>query len=182
MPAVALSPAHQIEILHNLYEQDAQARAVLDHFANRERNQNVSPVRRLMANVAHEGVSLSRGQIVNVLRNLDGLGVGKFIPGRRGYESRFEWRVSSKSVGQVAAGESTEIEQNAPDSEDVSDSGSDEMIEHRFQLRPEIAVALSLPADLTEREAMRLARFIGTLPFKSDMGILPHEDFSNWEK
>ncbi|WP_123876565.1 hypothetical protein [Fuscovulum blasticum] len=36
------------------------------------------------------------------------------------------------------------------------------LLEHRFRLRPDLEITLSLPANLTEKEAERLARFILT--------------------
>jgi transcriptional regulator with XRE-family HTH domain len=38
------------------------------------------------------------------------------------------------------------------------------MLAHSFHLRPDLQVKIELPADLSEREADRLARFIQSLP------------------
>jgi len=144
------------------YSDDAAARALLDHLAGRERNRAVTPVERLLVNVSREGTELSRGNVIRVLRRLAELGCGTFVPGRRGYKSRFEWDASLVSVGQVAAGEADEFE-DAPE----KDAGNDdvEMLKHGFQLRRDLPVDLELPADLTPSEAERLAGFIRTLPF-----------------
>ena len=73
-------------------------------------------------------------------------------------------------MGKAAAGGSQSVEEIQP----VDDDGNvDEeiaetpegSIEHRYQLRPDRQVLLVLPADLTAREAGRLAEFIKTLPF-----------------
>ena len=100
--------------LVRLYADDPAARALLDHFANRERNQNTSTVRRVTANLGEEESPLSRGDIIRVFKELESIGCGMFKAGRKGHESRFEWRVASKSVGQVAAGETSEIEADVP--------------------------------------------------------------------
>ncbi len=148
--------------IRSLYSNDGAARALLDHLAGRERNRAVTPVDRLLINVAREGTELSRGDVIRVLRRLEEFGCGTFIPGRRGHKSRFKWDASFVSVGQVAAGEADEFE-DAP----ADDAGGDdvEMLEHGFQLRRDLPVNLELPADLSSSEAERLASFIRTLPF-----------------
>jgi hypothetical protein len=170
--------------LQDLYAKEPDVRAVLDHFANRERNQNTSTVGRLMVNVH----VLSRGQIVRVFKVLEELGCGEFIAGRKGYESRFGWRVSSKNVARVAAGEEDEIEEDVPALVDDEDAINDELIDHRYHLRPNLVIDISLPADLSFNESKRLAMFIRTLPFAGDSDStsisvppLPPEDFSDWE-
>ncbi|MBD8531699.1 MULTISPECIES: hypothetical protein [unclassified Massilia] len=51
------------------------------------------------------------------------------------------------------------------DEEDEGEEYDDEEIEHSYVLRPAERVTLELPADLTPREAIRLAQFIRALPF-----------------
>jgi hypothetical protein len=50
--------------------------------------------------------------------------------------------------------------------EDRVSKGFGSEIEHRFKLRPDLTVRLSLPGDLTRKEAERLADFVHTLPFE----------------
>jgi hypothetical protein len=73
-------------------------------------------------------------------------------------------------VGKAYAGEIDEIE--PVDEEDLEEeiysSTDDETIEHEYTLRPDVKIALALPADLTRREAKRLADFINTLPFDEE--------------
>jgi len=174
--------------LQTLYGASDEAKAVLDHFANRERNQSTSTVRRLLVTLKNDGVAMSRGQLVRVLKELDELGCGDFKAGRKGHESRFLWNVSSRSVGQVAAGEDGDIDEVSAEAEEMDDDDDeldDEIIEHVYQLRPGLSVRLNLPADLSTREADRLAAFIKTLPFSPAPSLgaaLPAEDFTDWEK
>jgi hypothetical protein len=42
------------------------------------------------------------------------------------------------------------------------------LIEHQLPLRPGIRAHLTLPEDLSEKEAMRVARFVQSLAFSSD--------------
>jgi hypothetical protein len=185
MPVLAQISGSQ---LRKLYGAGDEAKAVLDHFSKRERNQKTSTVRRLLVNLANDGVAMSRGQLVYVFKELEKLGCGDFKAGRKGHESRFLWNVSSKSVGQVAAGEDAEIEEVSAEAEEIDDADDDlddDIIEHCYQLRPGLSVRLNLPADFSRREADRLAAFIKTLPFAPELpplAMLPTEDFSDWEK
>ena len=148
--------------VRRLYGGDEAAQALLDHLAGRERDRRVTPVDRLLVNVAREGTVLSRGELIRVLRLLEELGCGRFVPGRRGHKSRFEWEASLVSVGQVAAGEAEEFE-DAPEDTGINDEV--DLIGHSFQLRRDLPVEIELPADLTASEADRLASFIKTIPF-----------------
>ena len=61
----------------------------------------------------------------------------------------------------------------APSSTQRSDHGgyvppSTPLIEHQIPLRPGIRARITLPEDLTEKEAMRVARFAQSLAFSSD--------------
>ena len=40
------------------------------------------------------------------------------------------------------------------------DETHEELLEHRFRLRPDVVVAIELPSDLTAAEAERLSNFI----------------------
>lgn len=157
-----MSPVNkQIDALRKLYKSNAAARKLLDYCAGRERNARVSSVDRT-ATVT----GLSRAEVIEVFRDFEGLELGRFIVGRRGQPSRFEWQVAMVSVGQSATGEATEIESDdIDDVGDDPDEASSEGIKHTFRLRPDFPVEVELPANLTSTEASRLADFIKTLPF-----------------
>lgn len=150
--------------IRRLYDEDPAAPALLDHFAGRERNLRVTPVDRLLVNVQREGSEVSRGDLIRVLKKLQELGCGTFVPGRRGHKSRFEWDASLVSVGQVAAGEAEEFE-DAPDYLEEKDSSESQMLEHRFWLRHDLSVIVELPEDLSGSEAVRLSHHIAAIPF-----------------
>jgi hypothetical protein len=165
MPPISKSQVDSKE-LQKLYSGGEAARAVLDHFANRERNQRTSLVRRIRRNVTNDGHSTSRGETIWVLKQLEALHCGDFKAGRKGHESRFEWQVSSKSVGQVAAGEAAEVEEEVPPTDEAAEE-TDDLLEHRFQLRPDVTVTINLPSDFSTYEAKRLSAFIDSLPFST---------------
>jgi hypothetical protein len=67
------------------------------------------------------------------------------------------------SVGRAATGEQEEVEQLAENMTE-SPAGKDWMT-HSFHLRPDLTLELDLPANLTEHEATKIARFVRALPF-----------------
>lgn len=162
--------------LRNLYQTDDVARRLLDNLANRQTDRRVTPASRaaVLADASH-------GEIVALLRKLDDIGAGEFKVGRRGSKTRIEWLYSQRGLGQAARGEAAQPEKidevdpdELEDSEaDVETAGetSDEvgeddgLIAHSFQLRPDLRLSIRLPADLTSKEAERLAGFIRQVPF-----------------
>ncbi len=158
--------AIDISGLGELYRDDNAAQVILDHFASRERNWSQTSVDRLQVNTATDGHPLSRGEVIAVFKRLEELGCGKFIVGRRGGASRFEWEYGMVDVGRAAAGEPAEPESISPEEKDSEEERLERMLDHRFRLRRDLVVSLSLPADLSQVEAGRVAEFVKTLPFE----------------
>ncbi len=147
-----------IKALRHAYSKDEPLRTIADELASRTRSTRTTSVDRTM-----ERTGLDRATVIDVFRRLEQLDLGKFVVGRRGQPSRIEWRYRLQDVGQAATGELTEIEE--ADRLEEEEGGPARMTRHSFQLRPEAAIALELPSDLTQLEAKRLAEFIKTLPF-----------------
>jgi hypothetical protein len=154
--------------LQQVYGQSNAAKAIMDHFASRERNRRTTTVERLLSNLAKEGTALSRGDVIKVFQWLEKLDCGHFIAGRKGHPSRFEWSVGLIDVGRAAAGEAVEIEP-APVDDEPEEEPADDLLEHHFRLRKDLDVPLRLPADLSATEAARLAAFVQTLPFDANV-------------
>jgi hypothetical protein len=135
---------------------------MLDYFATYKRAMGVTSVESLIANVEGE---LDRRDVITVLQKLDQAGCGKFVIGRRGQKSRFQWRVPMMDVGRAAAarGDGADPEQAIDGSEPVR--GGLSWLDHEYRLRPDLIVKLSLPQDLTALEAARLSDFVKTLSF-----------------
>jgi hypothetical protein len=153
--------------LKNLYRENAVAQALLDWFAERRNDSSRTNVDRVLAVLSHAGIPASRAAVTEIFRELERLGCGEYFIGRRGWRSRFEWKVSLVSVGQVAAGEAVPIEEVAPDPvADAEEEAASEMLQHTFALRLGLHITFGLPGDLTTTEATRLADFIKTLPFQ----------------
>src|ERR1700684_1592424 len=159
--------------LRKLYRTDSTAKAVFDHLAGRQRNFTETPVDRLMQNISSEGLDVSRSALTAVLKALEHARCGKYVAGRKGIQTPFRWSGGMVSAARYAAGEATVIE---PVDQATTDNGHDaanddpvngavSQLTHGFQLRPELRLSFTLPADLTNAEAARLADFVKTLPF-----------------
>jgi hypothetical protein len=109
----------------------------------------------------HEDVS--RRDIVSVFKRLEEYGAGEFIPGRRGHPSRFRWGVDSLKVGDE---KEEPAQQPVPAQENSRAYSSNIMLSHHYQLRPDLIISVTLPADISTNEAHRLGQFINSLPFQ----------------
>jgi hypothetical protein len=164
------SSSLNIKAIKALYSSDPVAKVVLDEFASRQRNQQKTKLDQLLLRLSNAGKAAPRTEVINVLRKLAEYGCGDFITGRKGHPTRFEWQYDLVSVGKAAAGGNQAVEEIQPvDETDIVDEEGAEAastgIEHRYRLRADWIVEITLPSDLTAREAMRFSEFIKTLPF-----------------
>lgn len=153
--------------LRELYQKDPAARAMLDEFARRERNRTETKVDNLLYLVV-ENRPITRGEIIQVFQELQTIGCGAFVVGRKGHASRFNWTVGLPSVGKAAAGEDLPLdviseEERQEEAEEVPER---ELKLYSFPLRPNHDLRLELPLDLSSAEAARLSDFIKSLPFE----------------
>ena len=144
--------------LRDLYRTDKTALALINWFYSRGKGS-----RETKARVAADRTGREYSEIVELFRKFDDLGLGRFVVGRRGAETRFEWNYDVKSIVRIATGEADEAE-DVPQDAQEDDEGED-MLEHSFNLRPELTVTLRLPETFTAREAERLSGWIKSLPF-----------------
>lgn len=146
--------------LRELYNENEAAKAILNDFAERLRKQSITKLDQLL-----NRVPVARSDAIKVFRSLQSIGCGEFIEGRKGHPSRFSWTDDLTAVGRAARGEVPSV---APLEEEEEDSGSDKKSvferEHPLELRDNYIARVRVPADLTEREAERLATFIRSLP------------------
>ena len=155
--------------LRDLYKTNDAAKRLLDRFAERKNDANFTTAAR-----AADLAGASHGEIIALFRELDRVGAGEFKVGRRGAASRMVWHYSVRSLGAAAQGTAE------PEAIDPTDEGKEieaDLVEaeyelgwiiHTFQLRPAQRVTIKLPADLTAREAERLAGFIRQVPFTEE--------------
>lgn len=95
-----------IKALRDLYKSDDAARRLFDLLVERERDASTTSLDRLT-----QLLSISRKEAVSLSKCLERAGCGQLIVGRRGHKSRFAWSYSCISLGQVATGETTELEE-----------------------------------------------------------------------
>lgn len=151
--------------LRRLYEVDDVAKRVIDHMAQRSKGN------KLEVDVLQKRISLSRSELVFAFRQLEAIGVGRFIVGRRGSTSRFETNRPPAEIAGVAKGERAELggaqeeEETFPDSSESSaSSGAETALRHVWVLRPSPLVKIEIPYDITSAEAERLIAFVKSLP------------------
>ena len=91
------------DALRKLYADDMFARILLDHAASRKNNVKITTVDRMLSRlVGEQNEPVSRQNLIDTFRKLEAIGYGRFIVGRHGQQSRFEWSVQLTSVGKVA--------------------------------------------------------------------------------
>jgi hypothetical protein len=152
-----------IEQLKVLYKENPVAKAALKHFASRERNRGLITVETLQAKLNQGEQRFQKGEIIGFFKSLEELKCGRFIAGRRGHSSRFQWNESTgmATIGKIAAGDVNPTKE-LDDLNDLEDTA----LTHSYNLRPNFIINLELPKNITHTEANRLASFIKTLPFE----------------
>lgn len=156
---------HQQELgrqLRALRDADPTAKALFDWFSTR-----LKGARTTKARVAAERTGCDYADIISLFRRLDELGVGRFLVGRKGQESRMEWSYDVHTLVLLSNGEIDLAEAVAEDAPEFDEEEAGN-VRHRYALRPNYEIELALPADLRPREADRLANWIRTLPFEED--------------
>jgi hypothetical protein len=155
-----LTDANLASELRSLRSSNPTYAALFDWLQSRQRGAYVTKAR-----VASERIDREYMEVISVFKKLQELGVGQFIVGRKGQESRFEWEYDVKSIALMALGELDAPELKAIDAPINED---DDGIKHSFTLRPNLSISIHLPSDLRGREADRLASWIKTLPFDDE--------------
>jgi len=100
------------EGLRTAYTEDDSVRIMIDHFAERQKNQKVTGIDSFVHVLRRTGTPLKRLDVVRVFRSLDALGVGRFITGRKGYITRFEWHQKSLLLREQLKSEVAEVLQS----------------------------------------------------------------------
>jgi hypothetical protein len=154
--------------LREIYERDDAARRLFDNFAKRHNDYRVTTVA-----TAVRLTDTSESEIKSLFKELTELGVGKYMVSRRGSKSRIEWIYSMKNLGEYAQGKTFQLEpinNSLPDDSETGlsdelDADDNELPTHNYLLRTGLRIEFRLPADITAKEAERLALFIRSLPF-----------------
>ena len=149
--------------LRVLYGASPIAKAIFDDFKGRTNKVSSTSVDQLMKLTA-DGSPIARGQVIEVLKGFQAIGLGTFKSGRRGRPSRMEWDSSMhvRKVGEIAAGGTEEPETAGGPKPDTQVC--------QFPVRPGFNVRFELPADLKLWEAKRFAAHIETLAYEPPNG------------
>src|SRR5215217_3712849 len=94
-----------VRVLQAMYKADGVARRLFDWVASRKNDASETTIDRFSAKLG-----INRGEAVALAKKIEAAGCGEFLVGRRGSKSRFVWAYSCISLGQAAAGESTDLE------------------------------------------------------------------------
>jgi hypothetical protein len=114
-----------------------------------------------------EKLSLKPAEAKGLFTGIDQLKLARLIVGRRGSASRLEWKYTLQSIAAVARGEADKFEPIGQSSLPRRDTAN-QLIEYVFQLRRDLRIKFSLPADFSEQDIVRLTAFLRTLPLASD--------------
>jgi hypothetical protein len=157
--------------LKKLYSSGVVATAVIAYFfKNRHTTDSEVNVDDLQEKLQQENNEVSRQEVIDVLKGLQELGLGRFWTGRRGKPSRFQPYGSFASLSRLVIDESSgyaEEDKNTSSLElqDLDKEVGSNSITHLYMLRPNYQVEVQLPGDFNASEAERLAAYIKTLPF-----------------
>ncbi|RYF54373.1 hypothetical protein [Variovorax guangxiensis] len=164
------------EGLVDLVESDSVALTLFTRLSKRKRNAGVTTVPQVMKLTGQT----RREWVILLLKQMDALGLGKFVVGRGGYESRFEWSVKMTMAAAAALKlEDFDVADLSdwdlePEEADITFSDEDVDVEdghlrHSFHLRKGLTpIVFELPSDLSPAEAARLARFVRSLPYDAE--------------
>lgn len=108
-----------IDKLRGLYQSDPAAKVLFDWTANREKDATSTSIDRICSQL-----EISRRDALILAHRLHSVGCGRFVVGRRGQKSRFEWAYSCISLGRAARGESSILERAR---DPISDENEDDM-------------------------------------------------------
>ena len=140
-----------VEAIQALYENDPNAKKLFDWTASLQKDAAETSLERLMG-----VLDISRKSAVSLAQELEKAGCGRFIVGRKGARSRFEWYYSRVSLGQVAAGEPKEVE---PVSENIATEAEEEA-----------SISDTQPLTIASAKAL-LARSLGIQPEQIEITI-----------
>lgn len=147
-----------VEGLRRLFQAGGIHAKVFNWMGSYERSPSETSIERL----ANE-LSVSEFEARDVARELEGVGCGRLLLGRKGNKTRMVWEYNFRTM--VAAAKGTSKKLQAADADEVRRPSGGAFIEHQFAMRPDYIVTLTLPADITAKEADRFATFIRSIPF-----------------
>ena len=154
--------------LKTLYAAGGPAKEVLDHMAARDRNQRLTKLKVILRRLRADGSAIKKSEVIAAFRKLEQLDCGRYIEGRHGHDSRFDWEYTKSLVAsKAAAGIEAASGDDGNETEDVYEYDT---VDHTYYLREDFSLTLTLPIDLTVNESKRLATFLKSLPLEDFQG------------
>ena len=157
-----------IEKARALYASDSIFSKVCDFLATYTRSRWETEASTLASSVA-----VTYAEAVAVLRQFEDLQLGRFLVGRHGRATRFEWNRRSADVAKAIKGELRELpeldgdaSEDAPSDSQLQDTDGSTIIA-RYQLRADFEIRTLLPKDMTKDEAARFADHARTVYFRT---------------
>lgn len=112
----------------------------------------------------------SRADIIKMYRALDEVGLGRFLIGRRGGESRMLWYVNLADLGQVYEGSLDELDllaefddEEEKEEFDYPSQNLDQPMEWKFPVRRGVFVTVTLSGSYTEEDSKAMADHVMTI-------------------
>ena len=109
-----------VRAIRDLYQNNPDAVRLFDWTASLERDAYETTIDRIS-----QKLQISRGAAIDLARELEAAGCGSLILGRRGWSSRFRWKYSRVSLGQVASGEADELAEASDLIDEVEEEASE---------------------------------------------------------
>ena len=163
-------PDPLVTTLRGLYQSDQNARHLFDHFSRRQ-----NKATQTSAENVETATGAFRGDAVDLLKRLADMGLGTYYIGRRGSPTRIEWDYDIREIAKAAQGGVRSLtpeivrvvngEEYSPEVDEPDQTLKQGAIRHVYQLRADFQIVVELPSDLTEREADRIGKWVGSLPF-----------------
>ncbi len=176
--------AVDIDGLRQLVASDEVARHAMEVLSQRQRRRTELVVEALAKDIVAD-----RNTVYAFFKRIESLGCGRTVMGRGSKRTRFVWWYSMASVAKVALGQSDTLEPMNGAFDDETEGGEaatvsgspplagggsavsisavgspgTRMVNYPFPIRPGLLATLTLPEDLSDDEAGRLAGFIKAL-------------------
>jgi hypothetical protein len=113
-----------------------------------------------------KGRRFNANHLRGALRAGESAGHGSLIVGRRGYPTRFAWSKVPAAVVKTASAKPAAASKASAKAKAPPTASNADTVSHSLVLRPGVTTLIELPADLTAREAVRLAHWVQALPFE----------------
>lgn len=150
------------KLLKQVADANSTAEVVTTSLALRERLRHFSDIRRTKMDLIKNGEKIVDTDYKNFWKNLESLGIGSIIYGRKGNADRFEWHYNLKSVASAAMeGKDLELNKISPKSSELTNlkKAPINLLKPLTKeknvyvlLRDDFSINMNIPNDVTKQE------------------------------